>query len=51
MTDAEFQEWEEENEREKQRIIERVSAELGDAMDADDGAILQEWAFEFGGMV
>ena len=32
----------------KEEIIERVSAELGDAMDCDDELILEEWAFELG---
>lgn len=34
----------------KEEIIERVSAELGDAMDCDDGLILEEWAFDIGGI-
>lgn len=34
----------------KEEIIERVSAELGDAMDCDDELILNEWAFELGGI-
>lgn len=34
----------------KEEIIERVSAELGDVMDCDDELILEEWAFELGGI-
>lgn len=51
MTDSELQKSLEEDECKKQEIIERVYAEIGDAMDCDDEAILEEWAFEFGGMV
>ena len=46
MTKEELDEWSEETDREKQAIIERISEELGDAMDADDELILQDWAFE-----
>ena len=35
------------DEKRKQEIIERVSCELGDVMDADDYAILEMFPFEF----
>ena len=46
MITEELDKWSEETDKEKQEIIERVSAELGDAMDCDDELILQDWAFE-----
>ena len=34
----------------KEQIIERLDAELGDALDCDDNLIMNEWAFELGGI-
>ena len=34
----------------KEQIIERLDAELGDALDCDDYLIMNEWAFELGGI-
>ena len=46
MTDEEFAEWEKEEEQHKQEVIEQLYCELGDVMDCDDEAIIEQWAFE-----
>lgn len=35
-----------EDEKKKQEIIEQLYCELGDAINCDDEAIIEEWAFE-----
>lgn len=39
-----------EDEKEKEEIIERIHEELGDAIPSDWDTTIEDWAFEFGGM-
>lgn len=39
------------DEDEKEEIIERIYAELGDAIPSDWDTTIEDWAFEFGGYV
>ena len=39
-----------EDEKEKEEIVERIYEELGDAIPSDWDTTIEDWAFEFGGM-
>ena len=39
-----------EDEKEKEEIIERIYEELGDAIPSDWDTTIEDWAFEFEGM-
>lgn len=51
MSEENLEDWEKEDKERKQEILEQLYCELGDVMDCDDEAIIEQWAFEFGSMV
>lgn len=46
MPGENLEDWEKEDEKHKQEVIEQLYCELGDVMDCDDEAIIEQWAFE-----
>jgi len=47
---TELDKWSEETDRKKKQIAERVKSELAGSLSAEDEEIIDEWAFELGGI-
>ena len=50
MTDTELDKWSEDTDKEKKRIAAKIKSELAGSLSSEDEDIIDEWAFEFGGI-
>ena len=47
---TELDKWSEETDKEKKRIASQIKSELAGSLSAEDEDIIDEWAFELGGI-
>lgn len=50
MTKEELDKWSEETDKEKKRVASQIKAELSGSLSSLDEDIIDEWAFELGGI-
>lgn len=50
MSDIELQKWSEDTDRKKKQIAENLKSEFAGSLSALDEDIIDEWAFELGGI-
>ena len=50
MADTKLDKWSEETDRKKKQIAAKVKSELAGSLSSEDEDIIDEWAFELGGI-
>ena len=50
MNDAELKKWSDETDRKKKQLAEQIKSELAGSLSSVDEDIIDDWAFELGGI-